>query len=292
MEFLFSLLTGFALPALPTLVGWVVWLSLLGLLVYNLYRWRGYRIPWKVRETWLLVGFLFLTLIASPFIYRLPFTSARAFPGLPAFAPGSALMPFFGIPWTLGAALLGPLGGIILGAFAGLVRGAVDSYTLFSVIELAMMGSWYAVNTRQRYRTPAYGFLRQPLVSALILVPFHTLFYVIASLFTQWGADVSTPIAARLDFALSNAGIVTLLFGSEMLVAGTIGQVFAQAFPGRFIANQTLQPSPGERSLETRFLSATGTFISLLLLTLLVGDWFVAGRSARDMLHDRLSSAA
>ncbi len=292
MELLLSLLRGFALPALPTLLGWVVWLLLLGLLIYGLYRWRDYQPVWRGRERWQFIGLLILVLIASPFIYRLPFASARPFPGLPAFAPGSGLMPFFDIPWTLGAAFLGPAGGALLGAFSGLVRGALDSYTLFSTIEFSMMGVWYAVNTRQRYRTPAYAFLRQPLVSTLILVPFHTLFYVIAALFTQWGTDASTSVAARLDFALSNAGIVTLIFGLEMLIAGAVGQVVAQVSPGRLSSKQTLMPSPGERSLETRFLFATGTFISLLLLTLLIGDWIVAGRAARDMFRNRLSSAA
>ena len=292
MQLISSPLTGFAFLALPTLAGWVIWLFLLALLGYMLYRWRGYQSVWKAREWGLFFGFLalvaFLTLI--PYL-KLSFASTRPLPGLPANTPGSALMPFSAIPWTLGGALLGPMGAAILGAFAGLLRGAYDTYSLFSVLELAIMAAWYSVNTRQRFRTRAYGVLRQPLVSALLLIPFHALFYIIAALFTQWGAD-TIPATARLDFALSNAGIVTLAFGGEMLVAGLAGQVLATAFPIRWGANQTLQPSPGERSLETRFLFATGTFILLLLLTLLIGDWIVAGRAARDMLQDRLSSAA
>jgi PAS domain S-box-containing protein len=53
-----------------------------------------------------------------------------------------------------------------------------------------------------------------------------------------------------------------------------------------------LRPSPAERSIETRFISGTGTIITLLLLTLIVGDWFVAGRAARSLLQDRLQSSA
>ncbi|HRJ76776.1 MAG TPA: cache and HAMP domain-containing protein, partial [Anaerolineales bacterium] len=42
---------------------------------------------------------------------------------------------------------------------------------------------------------------------------------------------------------------------------------------------------------ESRFLFAVGAFILMLLLTLLIGDWIVAGRAARELLEDRLSSA-
>jgi hypothetical protein len=53
-----------------------------------------------------------------------------------------------------------------------------------------------------------------------------------------------------------------------------------------------MQPSPGEKSIESRFCLQWARSFLLLLLTLLVGDWVVAGRAAREMLEDRLSSAA
>jgi len=293
VEFLYTLLTGIAFPAPPTPLGWVVWLSLLGLWIYGLFRWKQYQPAWKGREWGIFIGLLVLVPLTSLFIgVRLTSASTRPLPGLPADTPGSALMVFSAIPWVVGGGFLGPVGAALLGALAGLLRGIFDTYSLFSALELAILGAWCAVNLRQRFRTRAYGLLRQPLVSALIIIPFHVLFYVIASLFTQWGADVSAPATARLDFAVSNAGAVTLAFGGEMLAAGVAAQIISVAFPALWGGKQPLQPSPGERSLETRFLFATGTFISLLLLTLLVGDWIVAGRAARDMLEDRLSSAA
>ncbi len=293
MQLIPSLLTGFAFLAPPTLVGWVVWLFLLALLGYGLYHWRDYQSIWRRREWGIFFGLLVLIPVTSLFLgLRLTSVSTRPLPGLPADAPGSALMVFSAIPWTLGGNLLGPVGAVLLGGFAGVLRGAFDTYSLFSVLELAFIAVWYSVNTRQKFRTRTYGMLRQPLVTSMLLIPFHTLFYVVAALFTQWGSGISIPATARLDFALSNAGIVTLAFGGEMLVAGVIGQLLTKAFPKRWDANQSLQPSPSERSLETRFLFATGAFILLLLLTLLIGDWVVAGRAARNMLKDRLSSSA
>ncbi len=129
-------------------------------------------------------------------------------------------MIFSAMPWLLGGSLLGPLGCALLGAFAGLLRGVWDAYSLFSMVELACLGAWFAMNTRQRYRTPAYTLLCQPRVAALLLIPIHILFYTISALFKQWSADIIVPTKARLDFALSNVGVATLACGGEMLVGG------------------------------------------------------------------------
>lgn len=292
MEFLFTLLAGIAFPAPPTLAGWFVWVSLLGALAYALFRWRIYQPKWKRREWAFFFIFFILIPAATLFIgLRLTFASARPLPGLPADAPGSALMVFSAIPWVLGGGLLGPIGAAVLGAFSGLLRGVWDTYSLFSILELAFLSAWFSTHARQRYRTPAYTLLRQPLVGALLLIPFHALFYILSALFTQWGVDVSAPVTARLDFALSNAGVVTLAFGGEMLVAGIVAQIISMAFPAMWGGKQPLQPSPSERNLESRFIFAVGAFISLLLLTLLIGNWVIAGRAAREMLEGRLSSA-
>lgn len=293
MDFLLTLLAGIPFPAPPTLAGWFVWVCLLGVLVYALYRWRVYQSDWKGREWGIFFVFFILIPIANLFIgLRLSSASARPLPGLPADAPGSALMIFSAIPWLLGGGLLGPWGAAALGAFAGLLRGAWDTYSLFSIIEYGFLGAWFSVNMRQRFRTPVYKWLRQPIVGALLLIPIHILFYLISALFTQWGVGASVPATARLDFALSNAGVTTLAFAGEMLAAGIVAQVISVFFPQMWGSKKMLQPSPGERSLESRFLFAVGTFIFLLLLTLLIGDWVVAGRAAREMLRDRLSSAS
>jgi signal transduction histidine kinase len=292
MNFFFTLLSGIAFPAPPTLAGWAVWAILLGALVYSLIVFRAYQPAWKRREWGFFTACLILIPITALFIgLRLTSASARPLPGVPTNAPGSALMVFSAIPWILGGGLLGPIGAAALGAFSGILSGAWNTYSLFSVLELALMSTWFSVNMRQRYRTKAYGYLRQPLVGALLLIPFHLLFYVISSLFTQWGVDISAPATARLDFALSNASVVTLAFGGEMLAAGIVAQIVSMAFPEVWGGKQPLQPSPGEKSIESRFLFAVGTFIALLLVTLLVGDWVVAGRAASEMLADRLSAA-
>ena len=99
MEFLFTLLAGIAFPAPPTLAGWVVWLAFLGLLVLALFRWRAYQPQWKGREWGFFVGLVLLAALTSLFIgIRLSSVSTRPLPGVPADAPGSALMIFSAIP--------------------------------------------------------------------------------------------------------------------------------------------------------------------------------------------------
>lgn len=292
MEFIPTLLAGIPFPAPPTTEGWLVWSALLGGLLLLLVRQRKMQPPWSGRQWALFFTLLILIPLATLFIgIRLTSASARPLPGLPADTPGSALMVFSAIPWLLGGGLLGPIGAATLGAFSGLLRGAWDSYSLFTVLEFALLSAWFSLGAFQRYRTRAYALLRQPLVGALLLIPVHALFYVLTALFTQWGIGFVAPATARLDFALSNAGIVTLAFGGEMLIGGIVAQVVSMAFPRVWGGKQTLQPSPGEKSLESRFLFVVSSFIFVLLLTLLIGDWIITGQAARRLLGDRLSSA-
>jgi signal transduction histidine kinase/HAMP domain-containing protein len=291
MSFLFTLLTGFPFPIMPTFAGWMVLFGLFGLVVYNLYRWRQSQPAWKGREWGIFAALFIFVPVTSLFIgVQLPSGSALPLPGLPAnHAPGSSMMLFSAIPWALAGLLLGPLGGAGLGFFAGILRGVWDTYNLFTALEFAFLGAMFSSNVRQRYRTAAYQVTRQPIVSALILVPFHIVLYVVGAFFST---PPSVPVAARLDFAISNSGVAVLAFGGEVLIAGLICQIVVAAFPSVWKTNQQLLPSPTEQSLETRFLFGTGTFISILLLALLVGDWVVAGNKASEMIQQRLKSTA
>src|SRR5690606_6073459 len=159
MEFIVTLLAGIPFPAPPTPLGWVVWALLLTILIFILVRQGA-----NTQMNWGLFILLFVLIPATTLFIGLRFAaaSARPLPGLPADAPGSALMIFSAIPWLLGGGMLGPIPAALLGAFAGLLRGAWDSYSLFSIVELAILAVWFSINMRQRYRTQAYTLLRQP----------------------------------------------------------------------------------------------------------------------------------
>ncbi|HEX5809305.1 MAG TPA: HAMP domain-containing protein, partial [Anaerolineales bacterium] len=290
MQFLPWLLDNLAYVNPISLAGWMVWLGLAGLLTVALISWRKYHPDWNPRF-W---GMLAALMIAAPFaslFFGIEFStgSALPMPGVPEEPPGSTMMIFSAIPWTLAGGLLGPLAAAAVGMLSGLVRGIWDTHSFFTLIDLGFMGAMFAVANRQRYRTFAFRLLRQPLISALSLVIVHALLFVLSAFFT---VSAAASVTERLDYALSNLGVVSLAFGGEMLVAGLVAQIVSAAFPDRWRHAGLLQPSPAEKSIETRFISGTGTIITLLLLTLIIGDWVVAGRAARNLLQDRLQSSA
>lgn len=290
MQFVATLLTNRAYLNPISLAGWMVLLGLTGLLAVALLNWRDYHPQWN-SMLWGLLAALILAAPIAALFFGLKFSSSSALPtpGLPEEPAGSTLMIFSAIPWVLAGGLLGPFAAAGTGILSGLVRGFWDTHTLFSTVELGLLATMFAVANRQRYRTFVFGLLRQPLFSALSLVLAHAFLFVISAFFT---VSTAASVTQRLDYAVSNLGMVSLTFGGEMLIAGLVAQFISAAFPRRWGTTTLLQPSPAEKSIETRFIAGTGTIISLLLITLLVGDWIVAGRAARNLLRDRLESSA
>ena len=290
MQFVETLLDHLAYLNPIPLPGWLVWLGLVGLLGIALFHWRKYHIEWNRRATLILAALTLVTPFAALF-FGVEFSTGSTLPvpGLPEEPAGSTMMIFSAIPWILAGGLLGPLAAAGLGLLSGLIRGVWDTHTLFTALDLGIMGVMFAVASRQRYRTFIYRLLRQPLFSALSLTLPHAALFVLATLFTL---SASASVTERLDYAFSNLGVVSLAFAGEMLVAGLAAQVIAGVFRNRWGGLGMLQPSPSERSIETRFILGAGTIISILLLTLLVGDWLIAGAAARNLLRDRLKSSA
>ncbi|MGB8984174.1 MAG: ATP-binding protein [Anaerolineales bacterium] len=288
MQLVPTLLTHLAYLNPIPLAGWLVWLGLAGLLGVALFNWRKYQIEWNARATWTLAALAALT-IAAALVLGVRFPSAMPAPGRPEESAGSTMMIFSAVPWTLAGGLLGPVGAAALGLLSGLVRGVWDTHSLFTALDFGLMGVIFAVASRQRYRTFLYRLWRQPLISALSLTFVHLLLFVLSALFT---AAASTTVNERLDYALSNLGAAGLAFAGEMLVAGIVAQFAAAVFPNYWGGLGMLQPSPSEKSIETRFVSGAGTIITLLLITLLVGDWIVVGARARKLMRDRLQSSA
>ena len=289
MQFLDTLLDHLAYLNPIPLAGWLVWLGLAGLLGIALFNWRKYHIAWNRRATLILVALIIATPFATLF-FGLEFSvvSTLPVPGLPEESAGSTMMIFSGIPWILAGGLLGPFAAAGLGLLSGLLRGLWDTHTLFTALDLGLMAVMFAVASRQRYRTFFYRVLRQPLFSALSLTLPHAVLFVLGTLFTL---TASASLTERLEYAFSNLGAVSLAFAGEMFVAGLAGQIIAVVFRNRWGGLGMLQPSPAERSIETRFIFGAGTIISILLLTLLLGDWLVAGAAARNLLRDRLKGS-
>ncbi len=275
------------LDPLNSFLGWAGWLVLLGLIVFAAVRGRGAQRRGKPRGI-LFILFLFLVPLTNLFLgVQLSSGAALPAPGIPSGPHNPVLMVFSALPWMLAGGFLGPLDAAIIGAVTGLTRCLWDTHNLFTILAPALLAILFSVAARQRYRTLFYRAMRQPLLIGLGLIPIYAIFFVVSALFSITGT-----LAARLDFALTNVGPAVVAIGGEILAAGLFVQVIAIALPRAWGQQQPLQPSPNERSLQARFLIGGGTFIVVLLISLILGDWLVAGNAARRMIRDRLASTA
>jgi signal transduction histidine kinase/HAMP domain-containing protein len=275
------------LDLLNSTLGWLGWLVLLGVIITTVVRFRDLQRSAKPRAA-LLILFSLLALLANLFMgVRLSSGVALPEPGIPSGPHNPALMAFSALPWMLAGGFLGPLDALIVGALAGLTRCLWDTHNLFTILETSALAVAFSLAVRQRYRTLFYRAMRQPLVVALVLVPVYALLSIYGSVFLVNGG-----LAARLDFALTNLGPASLATGGELLLAGLFVQVIGLALPRQWGGQPPLEPSPAERSLQTRVLTGGGAFIVILLFSVILGDWIVAGNAARRMVNDRLASTA
>ena len=275
------------LDPLNSILGWAGWFLLLGLILLVVVRSQDLQKHGKPRGT-LLAVFLFLGLLGNLFLgVQLSSGAALPEPGIPSGPHNPVLMVFSALPWMLAGGFLGPLDALLVGAFSGLLRGLWDSHHIFTILESAALAVLFSLASRQVYRTLFFRALRQPVLIAIGLSPLYALASIYSSILL-----VSGGLAARLDFALTNLGPALLATGGELLAAGLFAQVIAIALPHLWGQQQPLQPSPTERSLQTRVLWGGGAFIAILLVSVILGDWIVAGNAARRMVRDRLAATA
>src|SRR5574342_137698 len=182
MQFVPSLLDNLAyINSIPPAV-WLVWLGVGGMLGLALSNWRAYQ-PKLDARGWAILGSLVVATLVTALLFGLEFSSSSSLPspGLPEKPPGSTMMIFSAIPWMLAGGWLGPFVGAGMGMLSGLVRAVWDTHSLFTVIELGLTGALFAVANRQRYRTQFYGWLRQPLFSAILLTVVHAILFVLSA---------------------------------------------------------------------------------------------------------------
>jgi len=270
------------------LIGWLGWLGLLAFIGWVVWRWDALQTPFN-RNTWLVIGGLFILVpLTSLFLgLRFPAGAALPLPGVPEEPRGPALMLLSALPWVFAGGILGPLAAAGLGFAAGLLRFLWDTHSVFTPLEFALLAALFSLMARQRYRTPIFKALRQPLVSAFVLIFVFAFIFIVDNFLAVPGS-----LVARLDYAITRVGPMALALGGELLIAGVFAQVLSVAFPTLWGRKTLLEPSPVERSLEARFVFGAGTLLFILLMALLIGDWLVAGSAARQLLHERLTDTA
>jgi signal transduction histidine kinase len=289
MKILLTLISNYHYIDLPQgWVGWLIWLALLGVIGGLLWKWRGFNKSWNVRRGVIFLALALLVPLTSLFIgIRLPAGNALPLPWLPMEPVGPSVMVFAAIPWILAGGLLGPTPAAFLAALSGLLLAIWDTHNPFTALEFALLAVLFSGAINQRFRTPLFQLLRHPLIAVLALILVYPLVYLI---FTP--VMVPGVVVSRLDYTLTHMWAATLAAAVSLLVAGAFAEVVMLIAPVAWSTQGALIPSPTEKSLQTRFLYNMAPLALVLLLTLMAGDWIIAGNAARGMLHERMTSTA
>jgi len=276
------------IETLQGLIGWAGFIVLIGVVGLLLWKWRKYNKPFGKRQIGIFLTLLVLEVATTAFIgIRLPVSMTSPPLGLPEDPLGPAVMIFSAVPWVLAAGMLGPSSAVVLAVVSGVIYTLGAVHNPFTPLEFAFLAVLFSVAVRQHYRTTAFRLIRHPLITAMLLTMFFPFIHLIISTFTSQGIFVS-----RLDYALTNLEGVTLAMGIMLFVAGLFAEGIYLLAPKAWGENTPLVPSPAEKSLQTRFMVSMAPLAFALVLTLMVGDWIVAGQAARSMLQERMSNAA
>lgn len=273
---------------LHSTLGWLFWLGLIVVLVVALWKWRIYNKPMNRHRWGILLILSLLVPVTSLFVgIRLPPGVISPPPGFPLDPQGPSVMVFSMIPWMLAAGLFGPLSAAGLALFSGLIQALWDTHNLFTPLILTLLAILFSFAVNQRYRTTMFSFIRHPLTTALMLALIYPLLYLVIT-------PVSTPIPTKdlLEYTLTNIGVAVIVIAIELFVGGLFTEIIATAFTESWGGEGQLLPSPVERTLQARLVYILAPLVLLLVVTLLAGDWFYAGRAAREMLRNSMTNSA
>ena len=264
-------------------LGSLIALLWLGGLVYAAYRLRRYRPAWQ-RKHWMLLGAL---LLATPLFVAV---AANAHPHelpLPVAVAKTNLiwLPLASLGWMLAAGFLGAPAAFVVALLTGGLVGFWSTHLPTEALSEASLALVFAWALWQPYRTRFYRLLRQPLAAAGVLVLLYGLMGAVDVLLIS-----GNTFAEQVDIALSVVPWLTFYKALPLLVGGAVAQGIALWHPMPWGYGGELVPSPLERSLLRQFSFVMTSVMLGLALSILVGNWVLARRSARTLILKRLES--
>jgi len=267
-------------------LGLIALILMAAALVYGNWHWREYQREMTERQ-WFLFGIL-LTL--APFTalllgFRLPDWGAIPLPGLSFEATGGALMILAALPAIIAGWVFGPISASVIGLISGICLAYWDTHSPFTAIEFIFFALLVSIAIRQRFRTAIFSILRRPFLASLLIAAAHYLLYITGAFFWASGS-----IVENLDFAISNSRAGAAAISGSFAIAGLIVEFAMVALPRADGVKQKLIPSPSESSLKVRFLQYVSSLTLVLVLVLLLVNWFVAGDSAEKMVKNQMEN--
>ncbi|NLG97903.1 MAG: GAF domain-containing protein [Chloroflexi bacterium] len=276
---------GFILP--NHLFGWFGWAVMAFLLGWGIYHWRHENVD-SLRKRWWLTAALFISAVLfTRLVGVLLPGQMQPMPGVPMDVSSPSLLFFAALPWVLAGCLLGAVPAAAVGLVSGFILGIYETHSPFTPLEIGLIALVYGAAVRQNYRTWFYRFLRHPLAAAVVVIPVLISIQIVGTLFST-----NDTLAVRLDYAFTQVWLIAAARAGELLIAGAAAEILFLLRRDLWGTRHPPVPSPSESSIQARFFFGTVPLVTLLVLTLVVGDWLVAGSAARRMIEERLTSTA
>lgn len=268
------------------LLGWIGWFVMAALILWivrqNLDRDRP-RQFWKIL---LLLGIM--TIISSLFLgFDLPLNRKVPLPNIPGEIQSPSVMAFVMIPLLLTGGILGVWPAAVLGFVGGIFSALWNTHSVFTPLETSSLAVLLTLAMRQNYRTKFFAFIRRPIGAAVIVVFLSIPLYLVSTFFGTNGN-----LAAKLDYAFTRSWVLIIVSALQLLIAGLICEVFRVQRSRYWVRLDSLEPSPVETGLQSRILYTALPLVGVLLMTLVIADWIVAGRAARDILVNQLEDSS
>lgn len=268
-----------------SIVGWFI---LMGILFFAIYKtWE----PLSRSMTKKIALWVSLTILAVilPIIggIKIEQSFVLPLPNLPNESTIPTLILFNAFAWELAAGFLGIFPAVILAIISSIVFGALDTHSIFTIVEVASMAFIFSYLVRQNFRTRLFRWARIPTIAAV----FTSILAVPLVLLSQF-LSVEGSFAIRFDYALTQFWQIVMVRGFELVIASIICNYFYFSHRSKWVRSRTLIPSPTERKIEIRFLVGTIPVILVVIFILIISSWFVAGNAATNMIETNLKSTA
>ena len=268
------------------LIGWVGWFVMAALILWiarqNLA--ASGEIPFWTILILLTAG---AALTAGFIGINLPIKTVAPAPNVPVVNTVPTVMLFAMLPVLLAGGVLGVWPAAALGFVSGIISALWNTHSVFTPLETAAFSVLLALALRQDYRTPFFIFLRRPIGAVLAVIVLSVPVYLISTFFGTNGS-----LATKLDYSFTRSWLLVLVNGLQLLIAGVLCELLRVTSSKYWYDPEFLIPSPIEIGLQNRILFTTVPIVLVLLMTLVVADWIVAGRAARDILADQLENSS
>ena len=268
------------------LLGWIGWFVMAALLLWSMQKEKlNLQKPhfWSIAI--LLLAFGVIT--ALVFGVDLPWGKTLPLPNVPQESNAPEILVFAALPIMLAAGMLGSWPAVFIGFISGVVSAFWNTHSVFTPLEMSILAYLLSLALRQNYRTLFYRVIRRPFGAALLIALFSTPLYLVSTFFSTNGS-----VAARLDYCFTQSWMLVVTNGIQLILAGLLCELFLVQKSSLWVQIKALEPSPSESGLQARVLSTTLPMALILMITLSVADWAVAGQAARSMVKNQLQNAA